>query len=427
MQIGEGKFYARLLYPNQYYIQQIEDFTKCSQFKQTPNIFFRYSSSQKYSMERRHVWPFFQLINWGSITGKLVIFTSVKMRENPVAIIIPAYDPDERLLLLLEEITIRMNNTHLIIVNDGSKEEKHEIFHRAEKYAVVLNHRKNYGKGRAIKTALAYIQLVEAKDTIVVVADADGQHTAEDIDKVVEQTGAEQTLILGSRALVGNVPARSRFGNMLTRGIFRLATKVSVKDTQTGLRSFSYSMIPYLIGIKGERYEYEMNVLLQCARDGIDMIEIPIATIYLEENQSSHFRVIKDSYRIYKEIIRFSCSSLLSFCIDYGLFTFWNLLFGALGMHQVVAVSNLGARCISSICNYTMNRKYVFKDRDSIHKSAVKYFALVIVILGMNTILLMILVHTIVPNPYIAKVVVEIIMFLVSYYVQKHFVFHSLQ
>lgn len=347
------------------------------------------------------------------------------MRENPVVIIIPAYDPDERLLQLLEEITISLHNIHIIVVNDGSKEEKSDIFNRAEKYGIVLNHSKNYGKGRAIKTALTYIQLNASKDTIIVIADADGQHTVADIDKVIEAAGAEQTLILGSRAFVGNVPARSQFGNMLTRGIFMLATKVTVTDTQTGLRAFSYSMIPYLGSIEGERYEYEMNVLLQCARDGINMIEIPIATIYLEENKSSHFRMIKDSYRIYKEIIRFSCSSLISFFIDYGMFTLWSLIFGALGMHQVVAVSNLGARCISSICNYMMNKKYVFKDKDSIHSSAVKYFTLAIMILGMNTLLLMFLVHTILLNPYIAKIIVEIIMFSVSYYVQRHFIFYK--
>ena len=345
------------------------------------------------------------------------------MRGNPVEIIIPAYDPDERLLQLLEEISISLQNIHLIVVNDGSKEEKREIFKKAENYGIVLNHSENYGKGRAIKTALSYIQSNASKDTIVVVADADGQHTVVDIEKVVEAAGAELTLILGSRAFAGEVPARSQFGNTLTRGIFRLATRVSVTDTQTGLRAFSYSMIPYLGSIEGERYEYEMNVLLQCARDGISIIEIPIATIYLEENQSSHFRVIKDSYLIYKEILRFSCSSLISFFIDYGMFTLWNIIFGALGMHQVVAVSNLGARCISSVCNYTMNKKYVFKDKDSIHSSAVKYFTLAIMILGMNTLLLMLLVNTILPNPYIAKIIVEVIMFLVSYYIQRHFVF----
>ncbi|WP_455717167.1 GtrA family protein [Anaerosporobacter sp.] len=347
------------------------------------------------------------------------------MRGKQIAIIIPAFDPDDKLLLLLEELTISLHNIKLIVVNDGSKEETNEIFRKAEDYSIVLTHSKNYGKGRAIKTALTYIQLNEPEDTIVVIADADGQHTVEDINKVAEAAGDDCTLVLGSRSFVGNVPARSQFGNTLTRGIFRLATKVSVKDTQTGLRAFAYSMIPYLKSIEGDRYEYEMNVLLQCARDGIALKEVPIETIYLEGNQSSHFRVIKDSYRIYKEIIRFSCSSLLSFLIDYGMFSIWNVIFGALGMHQVIAMSNLGARFISSICNYTMNKKYVFKDKESVHSSAVKYFTLVVAILAMNTLLLMILVHTILPNPYAAKIIVEIIMFIVSYYVQKHFVFHN--
>lgn len=347
------------------------------------------------------------------------------MRGKEIAIIIPAFDPDERLLRLLDELTISIHNITLIVVNDGSKEETNDIFRKAEDYSIVLTHSKNYGKGRAIKTALTYVQMNEQEDTIVVIADADGQHTVEDINKVAKAAGEDCTLVLGSRSFVGDVPARSQLGNALTRGIFRLATKVSIQDTQTGLRAFSYKMIPYLKRIEGERYEYEMNVLLQCARDGITIKEVPIETVYIEENKSSHFRVIKDSYRIYKEIIRFSCSSLLSFLIDYGMFSIWNVIFGALGVHQVVAMSNLLARFISSICNYTMNKRYVFKDKESVRSSAVKYFSLVVTILAMNTLLLMILVHTIIPNPYVAKIIVEFIMFIVSYYMQKHFVFHN--
>ncbi|WP_167955681.1 bifunctional glycosyltransferase family 2/GtrA family protein [Anaerosporobacter faecicola] len=346
------------------------------------------------------------------------------MQEKPVVVIIPAYEPDEKMLLLLKQISCSLTQAQIIVVDDGSGIQKAELFTEAESYALILHHEKNQGKGSAIKTALSYIEKQAIKNRCIVIADADGQHTIDDIRKVAKKAGETDSFVLGCRAFIGNVPARSRFGNTVTRGIFRLATGVRVSDTQTGLRAFPVSMIPYMEHIEGERYEYEMNVLLQCARDKVNIVEVPIETVYIEENQSSHFRVIKDSCRIYKEILRFSCSSFLSFLIDYGMYWILHLLCAALGVQQAVVPSNLGARVVSSICNYSMNKRYVFQNKENIVRSAIRYFTLVLIILAMNTILLLCLVHTVLPNVYLSKILVECIMFFVSYTIQKHYVFH---
>lgn len=70
-------------------------------------------------------------------------------------------------------------------------------------------------------------------------------------------------LVLGARAFVGKVPARSRFGNKVTAGLFRLVTGQKVTDTQTGLRGMSTDLIPWLLNLDGNRFEYEFNMLLE--------------------------------------------------------------------------------------------------------------------------------------------------------------------
>ena len=122
---------------------------------------------------------------------------------------------------------------------------------------------------------------------------------------------APNTLVLGSRKLKENEPLRSKFGNTVTRCVSYISTGLKVHDTQTGLRAFRTDLIPVLRDISGERYEYERNVLLRCARDKIRILEHEIETIY-ENNVQSHFDTVKDSVRIYKEILGVFLCRLIS-------------------------------------------------------------------------------------------------------------------
>ncbi|MCD8050006.1 MAG: glycosyltransferase family 2 protein, partial [Clostridia bacterium] len=197
--------------------------------------------------------------------------------------LIPAYEPVSLLPDVLR--TVKDRGFHIVLVNDGSSEDKKDLFLEAEKYADVLEHKMNRGKGRALKTGMEYIKLHFPPDCTVVTMDADGQHTAEDAVKVAadaeENPGA---LILGSRKFTGNVPLKSLFGNTITRLVYKLSTGHKIYDTQTGLRAFNAALIPTLLNIQGERFEYEMNVLLELARKNIPIRETPIETIYIEEN-----------------------------------------------------------------------------------------------------------------------------------------------
>ena len=361
------------------------------------------------------------------------------MRNRYIALI-PAYEPEAKLVSLAAEL--KQKGFDIVIVDDGSGEAYRKVFEEAEQHAAVLTHAGNRGKGAALKTGMEYIrrymaytesvmtgqgaQSVSGRDSVIVTVDADGQHLPEDvlrIAQIAEQRG--DALVLGSRALAENVPARSRFGNTVTRHVYSMATGVQVHDTQTGLRAFRFSLIPRLLGIEGERYEYEINMLLELASEGVPIIEESIETVYENNNRGSHFRTVRDSVRIYKEILKFSASSLASFAIDYCMYAALLALTGAAGMANSLVISNIGARIVSGTANYTMNRRLVFKSRTGFASSAAQYVLLAALILAGNTIVLSILVGTFGVNSMIAKLVTETLFFVISWTVQKYVIFFS--
>ena len=330
--------------------------------------------------------------------------------------LIPAYDPDEKMVILNFELILA--GFDVIIVDDGSK-DVYQGFFDAAKGAVILHHSENRGKGAAIKTGLGYIQRNYTAPYTVVTLDADGQHTANDAKLVCERAEETGRPVLGVRSFKGEVPLKSRLGNRITSLVFLISTGMKVGDTQTGLRAFPARMLPMLCGIKGDRYEYEMNVLMELAQSRYEIEQVPIRTIYTDSrNSCSHFRPLRDSFRIYREILRFSASSLLCFGIDYILFCLFSSLLGS------AAAANVTARIFSATANYELNRIFVFK-KDRQGGSALGYFALALFVLAGNTLIIALLTSVPGISAYAAKLIAEICMFIVSFTVQKLFVFSS--
>ncbi len=330
--------------------------------------------------------------------------------------LIPAYMPDDKMTDTVRSLSAE--GFDVVLVNDGSPGEYDALFSDAP-YTHIISYPDNRGKGAALKAGLAYIKAHYQPPYTVVTADADGQHRTEDIVRVTEVAAANRgSLILGSRRLEGKVPFKSRAGNAITRQVFRLSTGVKVYDTQTGLRAFSDRLIDKLLSIEGSRYEYEMNVLLCLAKEGWEIKEEPIQTVYINNNAASHFDPVKDSAKIYKEILKYSASSLLSFLIDYGLFCLLSALTGSL------IFSNISARLISGSVNFTLNRNVVFKSNENAALSALKYIALAGFILICNTLLLKAL-TAIRIAAYLAKILTEIVLFFINYIIQHTFVFRK--
>ena len=334
-----------------------------------------------------------------------------------MVVIIPAYQPDEKLYHLV--LALREKTDYdLIVVNDGSDAEMRALFDSLEPYAKILHHTVNRGKGAALKTALTYIYDQYPADEGVVTIDADGQHLPEDIIRVSKAwEAAPEKLVLGSREFTGNVPFKSRAGNAITRFVFALSTGIKIFDTQTGLRAFGVFRIPMMLEMKGDRYEYEINVLLYATRHRIPIEEITIETVYIEDNKSSHFNPIRDAWRIYKMILFFVASSMVAMLLDYVLVLL--LSSATKGMAQSLLISVVGARILSSLTNYFMNCKLVFENRSK--SSILRYYVLVACILAVNYGMMVLITHFI--SLAVGKLLVELILYPLSFYMQRKYVF----
>jgi putative flippase GtrA len=331
-----------------------------------------------------------------------------------MVILIPAYEPDERFLDLLDGLT----GHRIVVVDDGSGPGCEPIFRKAAaRGCMMITHPRNRGKGAALKTGFAAIA-AEYPGEDIVTADCDGQHAVPDIIEVGNEVRRRtNTIVLGSRRFVGKVPFRSRVGNTVTRFVFGLSTGLRLLDTQTGLRGYPSVMLDWLQRVEGDRFEYEFVVLLRARAAGYAVHEVPVETIYLDGNRSSHFRPVVDSARIYGPLVRFSLSSMAAALLDFLLLFVLNATTGSL------LVSVVGARVSSSVFNYTTNRTFVFGTRARTSPSAVRYFALVGALLAANYGLMHLLNETLGVALLIAKVGTEGVLFTLSYQIQKRFVF----
>ena len=351
-----------------------------------------------------------------------------ELRPEEIPVIIPSYEPDGKLPALLQELSDG-GFENIIIVDDGSGEAYKSIFDEADSFSSVtlLHHAVNMGKGRALKTAFDYV-LCHFPDAIgAITADSDGQHSPECIracaEALIENPGA---LIMGCRSFDGDdVPARSQFGNQLTRRVMKYLVGVSVSDTQTGLRGISASFMKSLLTLKGERFEFETNMLMETKKLGIQIIEVPIKTIYIEDNRTSHFNPIKDSIRIYMTFGKFLFSSLSSSVLDLCLFSIFCALLKGRDLHMLnyITLSTVMARLLSAAYNYMINYKLVFESRGSLIKTLSRYVLLAVCQMSLSALLVNIIYPYIGGFETFVKIPVDIMLFFLSYVIQREFVY----
>jgi glycosyltransferase involved in cell wall biosynthesis len=340
-------------------------------------------------------------------------------------ILIPAYEPDQQLPALIRSIRDAEPWVPILVVDDGSGPQYRDVFDGVRALGChVISYGSNRGKGFALKTGFGFIA-DNLPGHAVVCADSDGQHTVVDILRVAEtlrQNRADPegwaTMVLGSRSFTGNVPARSRLGNSATRALFTLATGERIPDTQTGLRGYPAAMIPWLRTVRGDRYEYELNLLLEARNGGYSIQSVEIATVYLDHNSGSHFRPFADSVRIYAPLLKFLASSFTAFLLDTVLFLVLTLAIDSL----LLAV--LGARAVSSAVNYLVNRNVVFEHGRDKPASAtgLRYFSLVAVLLAANFGLIWLLEAAGLPA-LPAKILAEVLLLAASFATQQRWLF----
>lgn len=333
-------------------------------------------------------------------------------------ILIPSYQPDHRLVDLVRDLRRALPRAPVLVVDDGSGPRYAAVFAQARALgAEVLTGDVNRGKGHALKAGFAHLRTAHPGQGVVC-ADSDGQHTVTDILRVGDAI-APGTMVLGARQFVGAVPLRSRVGNEATRWIFAAATGQRLRDTQTGLRAYPADLLGWLTTVPGERFEYEMAVLLAARRARHAVLEVPIRTVYLDDNASSHFRPLVDSLRVYQPMVRFAASSLTAFAIDTAVL----LALSAFGWGLAAAV--VGARLVSGAANFAVNRSLVFGQvgRAGVATAAVRYAALASALVVANYLVLRAMVDGLGMPLLAAKVVTEMGLVVVSFAVQRQHVF----
>ena len=356
------------------------------------------------------------------------------MKEKNIVILIPAYNPTKDLISLTDELI--KNKFTVVVVNDGSNNQTKKTFKKLNKNVILLKHSKNMGKGQALKTGFKYI-LENIKCQGVITADADGQHLFCDIVNIANYMEIDlSSVVLGIRLQNKEMLLKSRLGNSITRMVFKVATGKKVYDTQTGLRGIPFKYLQDFISIEGQRYEYEINMLLYCARNNIDFKEIKIHTVYIDNNKASSFNTVKDSFKIYKCILKnsdlligilFIISAIISFILDFLFVIAFNKLTSSVPNRDLALLIDVVlARIISSAFNFTFNRNIVFKNKSNIFKSLLQYYILATFTLLLNyTFLDILTVRLFSFDLVISKVFVEILLFIVNYIIQKFIIFKN--
>ena len=346
-----------------------------------------------------------------------------------VSVIVPSYNPDEKLATVVSDLE-RAGFDDIIVVNDGSREDCLKFFPSPADHPALtlLTHEVNRGKGAALKTAFNWFIENRPDRAGVVTADGDAQHRVCDILGCAADMLASGDLILGVRDFsLPDVPPRSRMGNRITSTVFLVLCGLRVSDTQTGLRAIPRDALPDLCRVGGDRYEYETNMLLALKSFGIKYRERKIETVYIEENQTSHFRPVRDSLRIYALILKFLLSSGAATIIDLLLFYLFSRYLPA-GKFITLEATVL-ARAVSSLVNFSLNRNVVFHNKANVLKTLAKYYAFAIPVMltsaGGVTLLGYIFSTRAAWLKTIFKMIIDTIIYFISFRVQREWVFRQ--
>lgn len=351
--------------------------------------------------------------------------------KDSIGAVIPVLNPEPGLKALVKSL-LELYST-VVVVDDGSNENV-ETFDELPSGVSLVRHEVNRGKGRAIKTAIDWLKKNRPNVKVAVFVDGDGQHRIEDVAKVAAKALDADSAVLGVRDFFkAGVPFRSRLGNVVTAFLVRLMYRIPIYDTQTGLRAIPSRLFNMMLETEGERFEYEMRLFGKLASRNEKLEQVPIKTIYIASNRASHFRPVRDTIRIYRGLFgggffKFIASSLISFLVDNGVFA--GLIF-ALGFYEIsrssaILVAVVLARIISASVNYFINRRFVFNSTAKKTVSIGKYTVLASIImlfsyLGTLAFSCLLDINGIVIT--IIKIIVDIVLFLLSYKLQKIWVF----
>ncbi len=271
-------------------------------------------------------------------------------------VIIPAYQPDKALVNLVNEIN--ESGFGIIVVDDGSGKDYKNIFEQIEDKSHVITLEKNAGKGAALKSGFAAVKSVFPDCRHIITSDADGQHKIEDIIRVKEELANQSEMVLTIRKRKGKIPFRSKIGNDLSKFVYTILTGHYFFDNQSGLRGFSAKHIDWLCMVKGEKYDYELNVIYYADKQAVPITTIAIEAVYIDDNKSSHFEPLKDTLRIYKLLFSSAWVSFVSALLCEILIVLSGIFFG----NRLIYLTVPSAGVIAAFFSVIINRFIAFRN-----------------------------------------------------------------
>ncbi len=350
-----------------------------------------------------------------------------------VAILIPAYNPSNKLKKLVDDLK-EYEIGKILIINDGSDSRHNKIFEELQKIdnIEVIGYSSNKGKGVALKYGINYyLENYKNKYKGIITVDADYQHAPTDIINVaLRLLGNQDSLILGVRDFNSKkVPFASKFGNKLTSIVFNFLYGIKIKDTQTGLRGIPNRHLNLCLESSGKRFEYEMNMLIKFVKNKINILFVPINTIYYKKSESKFNRII-DSIIIYKamltEYIKYGLTSLCAAMVDLIIFTLFIKFFNTIDANLAIVIGTAIARIVSAFLNFNLTKYLVFDSKEKSEKIIGKFYLLNVCNMAISALLVLIL-HNLFPFVLetVFKVIVDTCIYFIGYKIQKKYIFKA--
>jgi glycosyltransferase involved in cell wall biosynthesis len=334
-------------------------------------------------------------------------------------VVIPAYKPDRGLVALTRDLR-RGGECAIIVIDDGSGSLFSDLFKDISGIpgVSVISNAVNLGKGAALKNGFNHALLAFPEIQSLVTADADGQHLSSDI-LAVANASSPDSIVLGARAFKADVPLRSKLGNIVSKYVYRLLTGLYLQDTQTGLRSVPRRLAEICLSIQSNRYEFETEQIIAAKNAGFKFKEVPIQTVYVDDNSASHFNPILDSFRIYFVLLRYAFSSIATALTDFLVF----YMLTANGVSLLGA--NMFARAVALWIQFMLLKKYVFKS-NAVFSTFAAYVAYVFFSGYVSSVMQEQFAEHFMNSPLLAKVVVELVIWIFNFMFLRDIIFRKL-
>ncbi len=218
-----------------------------------------------------------------------------KQLPDNICVIIPTYNNSKTIGAVIKKVMAYTQ--HILVVNDGSTDDTLEVLKNLETIHSIA-YEKNKGKGMALRKGLQWAAAQSFEYAITI--DSDGQHFPEDLTlflKTIQEN--PNSLIVGSRNIQADgMPGKNSFANKFSNFWFRLETGIDLPDTQSGFRLYPVEALAHKKYFTS-KYEFELEILVRAAWQGIPIHPIPVQVYYPpEEERVSHFRPLPDFSRI---------------------------------------------------------------------------------------------------------------------------------